>query len=263
MRRIAVLLVLLAEVVFFVDLSIAGVKTIRGYASGEFAVKGLIETQTNELVNEIRNNSAQKPNMHLQIFIEGFADKTGFSAENDRIAKERADGIAAILSREFPKAKIDFVSRGDEINKREVTVRWKYVPIPVATAPVSPETKASAKKFFSIRMWVIGIVIIILTVGTLEFWFNRKIANKMPKITESQLGKQWFNVPVNNEGIFKVEVEVNKDRKFVSPFQTKNGFPITRDTVKAMVNSLRGCLAKDEFLEQKKELIQKGLIKRL
>ena len=44
MRRIAVLLVLLAEVVFFVDLSIAGVKTIRGYASGEFAVKGLIET---------------------------------------------------------------------------------------------------------------------------------------------------------------------------------------------------------------------------
>jgi len=85
----------------------------------------------------------------------------------------------------------------------------------------------------------------------------------MPKITESQLGKQWFNVPVNNEGIFKVEVEVNKDRKFVSPFQTKNGFPITRDTVKAMVNSLRGCLAKDEFLEQKKELIQKGVIKRL
>ena len=256
MRRIGLALVgLLVFVVFFVNAE-AGVKIIRGYASGEFAVKGLIETQVSELVNEIKNDFIRKPNMDLQIFIEGFADRTGLSSENDRIAKERAEGIAAVLSREFPKAKIDFVSRGDKINRREVTVRWKYFSIPVAPAQ---ETEANVKEVFSIRRWAIAIVIIIVVVTLFTVWFHHKLVKGKP---EPQSGKRWLNVSLT-EGKFQVQVELNKDGKFISPFKSKSNSIIVRDTLKGMVDSLKGCLTKEEFMRQGQELLAKGKIRKL
>lgn len=261
MRRITALLVLLASVVF-VDFSVAGVKVIRGYAPGEFAVKGPIETQINELVNEIRNNSAQKPNMHLQIFVEGFADKTGFSAENDRLAKERADGIAAALSREFSKAKINFVSRGDTIDRRQVIVEWEYVSIPVmpaTTAPVIPQAEKPAKKTsrafdLSIMVLTSSFVVLLLFLG---YYYMK---SKTPKNKEPKSATRWLEVRIVGEK-YSVEVEF-KNGQFISPFRSRNGSKITRDNLKGIVDSLKGCLSKEEFMRQGQELLYIGKIKK-
>lgn len=253
MRRIG--LFLLVGVVLFIDISVAsaGVKVIKGYAAGEFAVKESIETQANQLVNELKNDVARKPNTDLQVFIEGFADKSGFSAENDRIAKERAEGIAAVLSREFPKAKIDFVSRGDTIDRRQVIVEWKYIlPSTATVIPPAPETKRS--------MWIILVLIafaLIIVAVLFLFWFHHKVTSAIPKLTAET---KWLDVKVDGRR-FSVKVDY-KDGKIVSPFITRNGFKVTKGQkdIKGMVDSLKGCLRKDEFAEQREILIRCGVI---
>jgi len=265
MRRIAVFLVLLAGVIFFVDLSIAGVKTIREYAPREFAVKGRIETQANELVNEVKNNVARKPNMDLRIFVEGFADRTGFSAENDRIAKERAEGIAAILSREFPKAKINLVSRGDAINRRQVIVEWKYVPIPVTPVPVAPTSNVpQAEKSVEQHSDTVGIslvaLILVFVMFALVFIYYRT-KDKIPK--KSKPRDRWLDIETDGR---KHRVQITYGHgTIISPFKTRNGFNITKNEndLKGMIDSLKGCMKKDEFAPQRDELIQKKIIQKL
>lgn len=258
MRRFVLLGVMLV-LVFAKQVFADGKVSIKEYAPKEFAVKGPIETQVNALVNNIKNDPVRKPDTVLQIFVEGFADRSGFSPENDKYAKDRAEGIAAVLSREFPEpeAKIKFVSRGDAADKRQVIVEWKYVPIPLVPAVPGPSEKQTEQTLRKKIYIVIGIV---LAAGVIFVFLIRVPGDRKRKVKKVINGTQWIkDLDVGNE-TYHVKVEV-KNGILYSPFTTKSGMQITQDNKRKLIQSLKGCLKKEEFKTQKEELIQKGIIR--
>lgn len=266
MRRIGLLVGLLVLALVFVTEVLAdGGTTIMGYGPKEFAIKSdpdpdkNIEQQADELRLLIMHDNARKPNTRLHIWIEGFADKTGPEAENDEWGDKRRRQMNSFLSHKFPDAKVESISRGTSRNMRAVFVEWKYVPIPVtpapvAPAPVVPQAEKPAKQSFNIVALSLVAIILAIILCVVIFVLPWKISkNKEPKS-----GTRWLNVTVNGEK-YSVVIEF-KDGKFISPFKSRSGSQIVRDDLKGIVDSLKGCLTKDEFAQQKIELIRKGII---
>lgn len=244
MRRIALLvllIVLAATNVAMAKDEVIESFVIAGYAPGEFAVKGQIERQLNELVKEIKGK-LEKEGGRLQVAVVGSADTTGTSVSNDRLAKDRAEQVAAVLSANFPEAKVIAWSKGDAENVRQVRVEYRIAPVPAPAIIEKPIT--------------VGIIAVLAAILILSLARRRQ---KPKKAVEEIPCFKWIDLVVDGE---KYSVRIDfKDGKFLSPFTSKSGAQIYRDSKKGMIESLKGCLRKEEFRPQKEDLVRKGLIK--
>lgn len=239
---------------------ISGSFVIGGYEPKKFAVDLIKRELIDACFQDIKADSPKIGEYNLKVLVIGSADTTGVSAENDPLSKNRAEPVAALLRYYLPQGtQVEVVPRGDSENARQVRVEWKYVPIPVKPDPVVsvPETKASAKEFFSVWMWAGGIIAIIVAVGLCVFLFRKGMTK------ESQIGPgiQWLDLEVMGEK-YSVKVEFqDKIGLWYSPFTSKAGGHIWRDSKRGIIESLKGCLKKEEFSQQKIDLIGKRIIK--
>lgn len=256
MRRIIflVLLVLVLATTTAVASETKGLKTIGNYPVGEFAIKGLVEHQLNLLVKEIKE-SLEKGGGQLQITVIGSADTTGSSVSNDQLAKDRAEQVAAVLSANFPNAKIVSWSKGDAENIRQVRVEYKIIPVPVTALPeISAPTAPTEIR----TVWLILSVAFILLSAIFFFmrWIIRpkRVAGK---VAVSEM--QWIHLEVNDEK-YSVQVEL-QGRMWYSPFTSRSGVQICRDSKRGIIESLKGCLKKDEFKSQRDGFIRSGKIR--
>jgi hypothetical protein len=218
---------------------------IMGYGPREFAIKGEVERKLNDNIKHMEIGAVDS-SQKLYIWIEGYADKVGLDADNDDWGDKRARQVKSFLSRKFPKAKIEYVSRGTSKNIRAVFVEWKYV---------------LEKKKFDNFGWLVMTIFAAL-IGFLIFLhlFVKCAPSESPPNTS---GPRWMNVEVDGE-LCSVQVIYDYEQnEIVSPFKTKQGFKITEpiSASKRMESSLRRCLKREEFAEQRRELLRSGKIK--
>lgn len=266
MRQIGLLVGLLVLVFAAVAASeeVKGSKAIGEYPIGEFAVKGEVERQLNLLVKEIKE-SLEKGDGQLQITVVGSADTTGSSVSNDRLAWERAEQVAAVLSANFPEAKVVAWSKGDAENVRQVRVEYRFISTPLTPAPAPPASVVPVPvEKPVIRSETIYIALgIFVAAGIISFILVFLVRGKLEKATKTKpqpaTGTQWIDIEVKGEK-YSTRVEV-KDSLWYSPFTSRSGTPIYRDSKRGIIESLKGCLKKDEFSEQRIGLIRKGAIK--
>jgi hypothetical protein len=257
MRRIGLtVLLVLVFATFVASEETKGSKAIGEYPIGEFAVKGQVEQQLNQLVAEIKGKMADGD--RLQITVVGSADSTGVSAANDRLARDRAEQVAAVFSANFPEAKIIAWSKGDAENVRQVRVEYKIISTPIP-APV-PEPAKPKKPSDGLEDYVVGAFILLAIFILLFsiFWGKRA---KKSRVKKAETGIQWINLEVNGEKYSYSIGIVVKNGVWCSPFTSRSGSQICRDSKRGIIESLKGCLKKDEFRLQKFELIRQGIIR--
>jgi hypothetical protein len=252
MRRIGLtVLLVLVFATFVASEETKGSKAIGEYPIGEFAVKGQVEQQLNQLVAEIKGKMADGD--RLQITVVGSADSTGVSAANDRLARDRAEQVAAVFSANFPEAKIIAWSKGDAENVRQVRVEYKIISTPIP-APVPEPAKPKEKDW---TLFWFALLIMIISTFVL-FCFSYKTRTKKSRVKKAETGIQWINLEVKGEK-YSIRVEVEKG-EWCSPFFSRSGTLILRNSKKGIIDSLKGCLKKPEFRFQKDELIRRGII---
>jgi uncharacterized protein YeeX (DUF496 family) len=215
---------------------------ITGYQPGEYAVKGKIEEEVKALITEIRNKYGDKK---LNIAVVGSADVSGKSAENDDYARLRAEQVANILSHEFPNAKINFWSEGEENNVRQVRVM------------------VSAQVYSKTLLAIIGIALIAAVVLPVSI-VRRK--NKLKK----EIGQiQNFGKPSETEWVmaealdgkrYDVQIKLQND-KWHTPFTLEDGNPLFREKRQGARNAVKWFLKKPGFIAQKEALIKARVIK--
>lgn len=236
--------------------AVSGNFIVSGYGTGEFAIKGDPEKTLNEGIAEVstRMKSISR-DIQLQFVVVGSADIVGSSVGNDELAAKRAKQVEAVLSANFPDAKIAFWSKGDAENIKQVRVEYKIIPTPVpvpAPVPVAPapvvvekivERETKSPPYFVFALFVVAIIFL--------FVVSRTKTNKNKRATETTLEVDGYKVKVGMNGKF-----------YHSPFTSRSGGQITRDSKKGIIDSLKGCLRGEEFEEQKQNLIKKGVIVR-
>ncbi len=235
---------------------ITGSFIVSGYGDGEFAIKGEPEKKLNEGIAKVKNQMGSLPSLpgdlHLQLqFVAvGSADTTG--SGNDDLAGKRSDQVKAVLSANFPEAKVISWSRGDADNIKQVRVDYRITSKPVLAqaAPISPPEKPA--KFNDLGWLVaIGAFIVVIIGGFL-------VMTKIQENREARRSEQWLSVTVDGETYY-VKVRF-ANGNYISPFISKSRMKISRDSKKEIINSLRGCLKKNEFAEQKMNLIKDSVI---
>jgi hypothetical protein len=272
MRRV---LFLLAAIFVFVSTVLAEETKIEiritGYKTGEFAVKGEIAKQLErDVINPLRKRLS-KEKVDLEIAVIGCADKTGISAENDRLGKSRADEIKLVLSGEFPDARIIAITKGDELDSKMVKIRLRIKPfIPVSkNTPLNPGLDFD--KYF---LWG-GLSFIMLVLSVLLFfwlclYFKRsgqtnKISEEISKPIVFKEITQWVEVP-NGAKVYLVPVTKKANGTWYSPIPNSghtNQF-LFKDKKTDLGNILRSCMKETRisFYEPIfEELVQKGIIK--
>lgn len=216
--------------------------TVGGYQVAEYAVKSVVKEHLDSIVDQLAGKQ-------VIITVAGSADVVGNSSQNDELAAKRAEHARAYLAGKLSLADVKAWSEGNSANARQVTVSWKDVP---ATAAVATKTQEES----NLRIYLImGMVLILLAVGSL-LWANKKKV----VTTVTQSNEYWANVTVGKE-IYFVRL-VYKNGKWFSPFKVASGTQIFhQDKGWIINNSLKDCLRKDAFAEQKAKLLVSGDIK--
>lgn len=154
MKKFTMMIVVLTCWLALPVCSMADQFVITDYGLKEFAVKDKIERQAEEMV---KNWGTKKP---AKIIIQGFADKTGKTAENDVVARDRASEMKAFLETKVD-AKITAISKGDLEDARKVVVDVEFA---VASIPVKP-IPASANTSKEPAGWSEDIIPVLLLLG--------------------------------------------------------------------------------------------------
>jgi hypothetical protein len=239
---------------------------ITGYQPGEFAVKNGIEQQLNaNVVKSIGSAMTHATGEDLRIFVTGHADKTGSSAENDRIALARAEQVKEFLSEQFPKATITDLTKGDEANARMVTISWK-----ITAAQPAQEVDFSQMKNDS-EMVVVGAVICIAIIIWIAIVVWPKATQPIQLVPPSQIveaipaaakpATEWVRTE-NDDGTYDVRIEL-KDGMWRTPFPTQADPTkvVFRKDRRDAVKALKACMANPFYAPTIKQLIANGTIK--
>lgn len=247
MKRVLVLVVAscISVVLFLVAFifsssAVSGEVKITGFAPASFSVKGEVESQILGFAEKMRglkkrnNKIIEFGIITLRMSVAGYADKKGAEADNDNIALNRAMQVAAYLSKELPKAPIVAYSGGDKIDERAVIVSYSF------------------DINHSVVALIAGSILVFITlcggIAVRLFEPKRRIAPQGVQI--DIIG---YSVFVDFDG-----------RIFTSPFKTEGGGTIMRDSKKAIMDSLKGCLKEgSKFQKQRDALIKKGVIKEI
>ncbi len=186
---------------------------ITGYQPGYYVVTSDMEHQLNaNVIKPINSAIAHAGSGDLQIFVKGYADKTGSGKENQGIALTRAEQVKEFLLEQFPKATITNRTKGDDANVRMVMISWKITPV----APVSQQKKSDSGMIVLVA--IIGIVIFII----IAFAARPKTAQLVqlvpppPQVMEV--------IPVAAKPTMKEIVHVKKDGNIYDvPIELKDG----------------------------------------
>jgi len=248
---------------------ITGSFIVSGYPDGQFAIKGEPEKKLNEEVAKVKAQiKSLLGELQLQFIVVGSADTTGTG--NDDLAGKRADQVKAVLSANFPEAKIVSWSRGDADNVKQVRVDYKITSKPAIAqaAPVSAPEKP-AKKFDSFDwLLTIGAFIVVIIGGLLAIVKVRANREARIKSETKKSGSEakWLDLVMANKKRFSVIVTYDYEHgEIISPYKSRTGLKIKAPIVvpKKIKDSLKGCLKKEEFASQTEELIRKGVIKKV
>lgn len=233
---------------------------IIGYGSREFAVKGDVEQQALKMVESW---GAKKP---AKIIVQGFADRTGKTAENDTYARDRASEMRAFLETKTD-AKIIAMSKGESENVRQVVVTVEYVVVPVPALAEKPK-KGSFLKAALIFML---IAIFLVAIGLLIFsWSGRRKKKAGAKANaESAENPRSEQTSIRFAGPVKITingVEYNfypevtlKDGRFKTFHEIEPGKFMFVGTKRELKKSLHSTFKKDPGLVE--GLINKGRLK--
>lgn len=198
---------------------------ISGYANKEFAVKGDVQIQAENLIKKIRSEW-QNPAMGLQIVTYGSADKTGLSDENDDYSQKRAEAMANFLGAELSSTNMKFVPTGDQDDKRQVRVRYRFF-LSEAADSVEDNNQLNAILIFSIFAFVILIFF--------AFIFN-KAFRKNVGIEQSQIPSSTSNSVISDsvKGDRYERMDVEADGRVYDvlvkrAFRNKNGSRVRRE----------------------------------
>ncbi|MDP2737035.1 MAG: hypothetical protein Q8O59_04640 [bacterium] len=161
MKKLAMVVVLFCLLALPIY-SVAEEYTIIGYAPEEFAVKGTIEQQAKRMVESW---GTKKP---AKIIIQGFADKTGKAAENDKVARDRAGEMKAFLEIKTD-AKITALSRGDSKDAREVVVVAEFA----AAAPIALAKKSSVNEGINLLGFCLAVATFVSLLSLIIWLFIR------------------------------------------------------------------------------------------
>lgn len=252
---------------------------VSGFGIDQFAVRGLILEQINEVVVPRIKKARPDSTWTVYIVVIGSADSVGTSAENDRLSKDRAEAVAAELELNFGVKPI-VTPHGDEANKRQIIVKYKFVKYFKAESftaflkdgKIYPDSLSANKKetsaikaIMALPLWAISIIVII-GLGILACFF---LVIFYQFISARKVELIWLDITTRDSGIYSVEVGYTwrtvggkKEEIFVSPFTNlgKRKKKIKKFSKLDIVSSLRGCLEGDKFASQIPSLEQSGKI---
>ncbi|MDP3956602.1 MAG: hypothetical protein Q8P97_01225 [bacterium] len=223
--------------------------TITGYGSNEFAVKDDVERQAKKMVEGWGTKKLEK------IDIQGFADKTGKKAENDRVARDRASEMKAFLETKTD-AHITAISKGDSENARKVvmTVYFAGVALVPASAPVANSGRPMTAQVLYLFSLIMGIAIVVVMFIFLVFVLPRIRKNATDK-TQVTAGRQRKvsetadqNVKWAECGDYLVKFEYlpqaksSKGKAWHSPFLGRDGNRLWDKSFSRILSSTDRCL---------------------
>lgn len=262
---LALLIAAIAALLVSKPLTVAAAEEfpIFGYGVGEFAIKGDVERQAEQMIKGWGN---KKP---AEITVQGFADKTGKAAENDLVARDRAEQMMFFLESRTDVSRIASVSKGDSENARKVTVIVEFV------SPPAEKRSSIVKK--SAIFWQIFLRVSTITLGAivlvgLFFWsfFPDRLFYEPKQEKNDRARKRIEFKSLSSEPTLEEWVEVGDylvritsvGGLWYSPFCVSLGGPfIVEWSRKKIVSSIRRCLVNPKFSEQIKILQEKGQIK--
>ncbi len=158
---------------------------INGYGLGEYAVKEDIELQAKKM---IESWGTKKP---AKIIIHGFADKTGKTAENDSIARDRAQDMKVFLEEKKIDAKITARSLGDSEDARKVMVNVEFtatVPAPIVkTVQPKPVPESFLKDALGLVGQSIALAVLIVILFFAWFFCNKRKKQEEKKVEVEQI----------------------------------------------------------------------------
>lgn len=236
---------------------------ITGYGPGEFAIKGEVERQLEQLVYKL--GRIEQNGEGLEIKVVGSADNIGRSAANDQLAKVRAEQIAAYLETALtvflPRTRIVSWSQGDQANVRQVKVVYTVIPASVA------REKSKGKQalyLFSLCLGIAVVTVILLVLGVLFYRRFIKSEDEIQTVIEnSELDKfpqthlSDVPVPINYNGHnYDFYPEIAEDGRYKTLYQIEKGRFMFVTTIDKLKESLRTSLKKDSNLVT--ELIHQG-----
>lgn len=231
----------------------ANVCIVDGYLPGQFSLKGVVEQKTEDCLIKMQTLQIATSEQ-LVVAVVGSADASGQTSENDWLGLERAEQVSARLATNFPNALIRHWSAGDNEDLRKVTIAFSVEK--TAEVAVKTEDPKASSVVKNILLVLMVFFMISLAVSTIP----RK--KEKPKSLEPLERK---DLPTRQEIIvsgYRVPIEYH-DGYYWSPFYSKNGNQISRGTMVEIRHSIKGCLSKSEFADQKEELLKKGVIKNI
>ncbi len=249
-------LLIFAAILAFAGIAKAEEFIIEGYQPEEFAVKGVIEEQVKSLAAEIRKKYGSNKELHIAVI--GSADITGRTPDNDKLAGLRAEQVAAVLSHEFPNARINFWSEGEGKNVRQVAVKCNLTPF---VAPVASASEVQNKNAGLGAFRIIVIAIAIILAGIFMFCLASRKFDERRK--ERKTASSFRNIEVIlDEKKYSVSIE-QKDGKFYSPFKTLEDSSkyLFREKFQDIKKAVKGCMKNPRYALQRNELIKRGVIK--
>jgi hypothetical protein len=213
---------------------------IRGYESGQFAAKGSIEKDLAAVIDKLKK---QNGNTILNILVVGSADQTGNSSANEMLSRYRAEEVAAILSFNFSKAKINVASKGDFENVRQVKILSESIPVSLTVSSISTK-----------KDWASGLIaltaFILLALAFLIRKARKKIIANHFTLKKKETNV-WISMKVNGK-FYKYIPLLNDEGKMISPFIARNGekyaFEKSDEGRRGLRNSVVSALKKDALL---------------
>lgn len=232
---------------------------IAGYGVGETAVKGDIEKQAKMMVESWHT---KKP---IRIIIQGFADKSGRTAENDNIARNRAREMEAFIYERIDANKITARSKGDSENARKVVVTVEFAAASASASAAQPVTPAMASYLTeAAKIFLISVIVAFAVVTPIVIWFWLKRRNKKSVATEAPIadGSKVDPYPKTTLSYMPVKItikeveydffpEVTADGRFKTFYEIKPGRFMFVGTEKELKKSLRTSFKKNPELVDK------------
>ncbi len=237
---------------------------VTGYQPGYIEVTSDMEQQLNaNVVKPIGLAMTHADGGDLQIFVKGYADKTGSGKENQHIALDRAEQVKEFLLEQFPKATITNRTKGDDANARMVTISWKFTAAP--PTPMPQQKKSNSGMIALVAVIGIAIVIIIAVVVRPKATQPVQLApppqavEAIPVATEPEIN--WVRTE-NSGGTHDVRIEF-KDGMWHTPFPTQKDPTqfIFRKTLRDVVKAVKACMANPFYASTIKQSIANETIK--
>ena len=267
-----VMFVMVAVVIFSAELSLAQVvendiRVLRGDVSEikesneriEQKLQGLedADAETQDKLVEIKNNEQK-----LEILLEKAEKELGQQIKDSEVRTEqRLDNIEE-TSREIGKNLTEQIEKsnsaveesiietknslGEQIESSKAETEKQIKNSEAKTEENFGQVKSSVK---TIIYLIIGSILVLTFSAGIILFLKLKSKNV------------WVEVKVNDV-IYEVLVKHSPRKNiWISPFKTATGIQITKDSRNTLNSSLKGCLSKDDFSNQKSRLMKEGKIR--